>query len=423
MPGRDLAAAVTRTPIPSVPILEECTLKTGGTFAHLEECTLKPGGMSDFGLSNLFYKFLYFIYDVFNIVRMAFSTKDRHRLQKKSLGMVLRRSCAVFWILGEEMADFLTWWILEKTRKWRPKDGGVVVGRAEFSQVSCVLRVCQLCKCSCPDEIRLVMAEAPGDRIQEYQASCDDSCLNLTKLDWTRPDQEYQASSDDSCLNLTKLDWTRSDQSTPEDSTRISGCAPVQTPTVRRPNAPVMGYHSLSCPGGRDRSGKPLRVRGARRLFTPTNLIWTLLRNWYIPHKIGHSSRFERTLLQVSGRSSSFERVGEISNHAEKCTDFGGMYAQTWRNVRSPGGVYAQTWRNVRFCEECTNFGAMSRLDWSGCCFGSALHWFPSRKRSSPFRTVVAFPNGRRLSERSSPFRTVVAFMNGRRLYERSSPL
>ncbi|KAI8496430.1 hypothetical protein Bbelb_257290 [Branchiostoma belcheri] len=74
---------------------------------------------------------------------------------------------------------------------------------------------------------------------------------------------------------------------------------------------------------------------------------------------------FERALLQVSGRSSSFERtflqnqfwrnvrskleerplggVGEISNHAEKCTDFGGMYAQNWRNVRSPGGVYAQT--------------------------------------------------------------------------------
>ncbi|KAI8489825.1 hypothetical protein Bbelb_324550, partial [Branchiostoma belcheri] len=80
-------------------------------------------------------------------------------------------------------------WILEKTKKWRPKDGGVVVGRAEFSQVSCVLRVCQLCKCSCPDEIRLVMAEAPVVRIQEYQASSDDSCLNLTRLDWTIPDQ------------------------------------------------------------------------------------------------------------------------------------------------------------------------------------------------------------------------------------------
>ncbi|KAI8509650.1 hypothetical protein Bbelb_120780 [Branchiostoma belcheri] len=110
--------------------------------------------------------------------------------------MFLRQSCAVFWILGEEIADFLTWWILEKTRKWRPKDGGVVVGRAEFSQVSCVLRVCQLCKCSCPDEIRLVMAEAPGDRIQEYQASSDDSCLNLTRLDWTRPGDPRRISDD-----------------------------------------------------------------------------------------------------------------------------------------------------------------------------------------------------------------------------------
>ncbi|KAI8497130.1 hypothetical protein Bbelb_250790 [Branchiostoma belcheri] len=107
--------------------------------------------------------------------------------------MFLRQSCAVFWIWGEEIADFLTWWILEKTRKWRPKDDGVVVGRAEFSQVSCVLRVCQLCKCSCPDE----MAEAPGDQIQEYQASSGHSCLNLAREDWTRPDdlktqEEYQ---------------------------------------------------------------------------------------------------------------------------------------------------------------------------------------------------------------------------------------
>ncbi|KAI8500702.1 hypothetical protein Bbelb_215200 [Branchiostoma belcheri] len=48
--------------------------------------------------------------------------------------MFLWRSYGVFWGFGEEIADFLTWWILEKTRKWRPKDDGVVVGRAEFSQ-------------------------------------------------------------------------------------------------------------------------------------------------------------------------------------------------------------------------------------------------------------------------------------------------
>ncbi|KAI8519071.1 hypothetical protein Bbelb_023280 [Branchiostoma belcheri] len=99
-----------------------------------------------------------------------FAPPNKSAKEKKSPGMFQWRSCAVFWILGEEIADFLTWWILEKTRKWRPKDDGVVVGRAEFSQVSCVLRVCQLCKCSCSDEIRLVMAEAPVDRIQEYQA-------------------------------------------------------------------------------------------------------------------------------------------------------------------------------------------------------------------------------------------------------------
>ncbi|KAI8503645.1 hypothetical protein Bbelb_186160 [Branchiostoma belcheri] len=98
---------------------------------------------------------------------MAFSTKDRYQA---ICGDGSKAELCRFLDLGEEIAEFLTWWILEKTRKWRPKDGGVVVGRAEFSQVSCVLRVCQLCKCSCPDEIRLVMAEAPSVWIQEYQA-------------------------------------------------------------------------------------------------------------------------------------------------------------------------------------------------------------------------------------------------------------
>ncbi|KAI8503339.1 hypothetical protein Bbelb_191600 [Branchiostoma belcheri] len=45
----------------------------------------------------------------------------------------------------------------------------------------------------------------------------EDSCLNLTREDWIRPDDletadEYKtSSSDDSCLNLARKDWTRLD--------------------------------------------------------------------------------------------------------------------------------------------------------------------------------------------------------------------
>ncbi|KAI8500915.1 hypothetical protein Bbelb_210100, partial [Branchiostoma belcheri] len=87
--------------------------------------------------------------------------------------------------------------------------------------LTCVLRVCQLCRCSCPDEMRLVMTEAPGDWIQEYQASSEDSCLNQTVLDWTRPDLviwghiKKSISSGDSCLNLTRLHGL--DQTRPGD--------------------------------------------------------------------------------------------------------------------------------------------------------------------------------------------------------------
>ncbi|KAI8515907.1 hypothetical protein Bbelb_067200 [Branchiostoma belcheri] len=162
--------------------------------------------------------------------------------------MALHRSCADFWILGEEIADFLTWWILEKTRKWRPKDDGVVVGRAEFSQVSCVLRVCQLCKCSCPDEIRLVMAEAPGDRIQKCPASSDDSCLNLTRLDWTRPD------------------WIGPDEVTPEDPRRISDDFRVDCELCRHWGLSRRTGAKQNCAGGvEERRGRSRFFAGAKQ--------------------------------------------------------------------------------------------------------------------------------------------------------------
>ncbi|KAI8503171.1 hypothetical protein Bbelb_189920 [Branchiostoma belcheri] len=85
-----------------------------------------------------------------------------------------------------------------------------------------------------PVMMRVVMTEAPGDWIQEYhdQASSGYSCLNLTRQigpdkvisrhkrisDWIGPDQvilrhkrNTRISSEDSCLNLTREDWTRPD--------------------------------------------------------------------------------------------------------------------------------------------------------------------------------------------------------------------
>ncbi|KAI8500931.1 hypothetical protein Bbelb_210260 [Branchiostoma belcheri] len=198
---------------------------------------------------------------------MAFSTKDRHRLHKKSSGMFVRRSCGVFWSFEEEKVHFPTWWIFGEDKKMAP------VGRRTawsgegriFTSYKCT---CELCKFFCPDEMRLVMTEAPGDRIQKYQArssqaeicvtttgredvdarhghhaehdpqlrrrgptllcpnkwrvsfrcatNSEDSCLNLTRLDWKRPDGAIQEpkkniSSEDSCLTLTRLDWTGPD--------------------------------------------------------------------------------------------------------------------------------------------------------------------------------------------------------------------
>ncbi|KAI8492504.1 hypothetical protein Bbelb_299570 [Branchiostoma belcheri] len=63
----------------------------------------------------------------------------------------------------------------------------------------------------------------------------------------------------------------------------------------------------------------------------------------------------EECTLKTGGTSAHLEDC-TLKPPPEKCADFGGMYAQNRRNVRSPGGVYAQTaasevrrfWRNVR---------------------------------------------------------------------------
>ncbi|KAI8483002.1 hypothetical protein Bbelb_393020 [Branchiostoma belcheri] len=50
----------------------------------------------------------------------------------------------------------------------------------------------------------------------------------------------------------------------------------------------------------------------------------------------------EECTLKTGGTSAHLEEC-TLKPPPEKCADFGGMYAQNRRNVRSPGGVYAQT--------------------------------------------------------------------------------
>ncbi|KAI8492502.1 hypothetical protein Bbelb_299550 [Branchiostoma belcheri] len=50
----------------------------------------------------------------------------------------------------------------------------------------------------------------------------------------------------------------------------------------------------------------------------------------------------EECTLKTGGTSAHLEDC-TLKPPPEKCADFGGMYAQNRRNVRSPGGVYAQT--------------------------------------------------------------------------------
>ncbi|KAI8506716.1 hypothetical protein Bbelb_151570 [Branchiostoma belcheri] len=98
-------------------------------------------------------------------------------------------------------------------------------GRVETSSYKLCSEGLQPVQVFSTDAMRLVMTEAAGDQIREYWASSEDSCLNLTRLDWTRPDdletqEKYQR----------RLDQTRpGDLKTPDEY-------PMTLWMIRRPD-------------------------------------------------------------------------------------------------------------------------------------------------------------------------------------------
>ncbi|KAI8516181.1 hypothetical protein Bbelb_069940 [Branchiostoma belcheri] len=131
---------------------------------------------------------------------MAFSTKDRHRLYGNAWGLTLGGKVVV--VIREEIRPAVvqlcknhTWHgplslrLLRSGEEERRENGGrwkedsVVGGGQSFHKlVTCALRVCQLCRCSCPDEMTC------DDRCTRWLLTDGDSCLNPTREDWTRPD-------------------------------------------------------------------------------------------------------------------------------------------------------------------------------------------------------------------------------------------
>ncbi|KAI8496997.1 hypothetical protein Bbelb_249460 [Branchiostoma belcheri] len=75
-----------------------------------------------------------------------------------------------------------------------------------------------------------------------YCFSSGDSCLNLTREDWTRPDdlkteEVWNISSGDSCLNLTREDWTRPDDLKTQEEYQLTAVM-ILNPT--RPDVRVL---------------------------------------------------------------------------------------------------------------------------------------------------------------------------------------
>ncbi|KAI8505858.1 hypothetical protein Bbelb_162110 [Branchiostoma belcheri] len=229
----------------SVPISEECTLKTGGTSAHLEECTLKPPT------------------EVCRFRRNVRSKPEERPLTWRSVRSNRRR---------EKCADFGGMYAQNRRNVRSP--GGVYAQTAD-ADFECTLKTggtsAHLEECT---------LKPPPEKCADFGGMYAQNRRNV----------------------------------------RSPGGVYAQTAAVR--SVPISEECTLKTGG-----------TSAHLEDVPIS---------------------EECTLKTGGTSAHLGSVR--SNRRLKCADFGGMYAQNRRNVRSPGGVYAQTAavRSVPISEECT---------------------------------------------------------------------
>ncbi|KAI8492314.1 hypothetical protein Bbelb_297670 [Branchiostoma belcheri] len=109
----------------------------------------------------------------------------------------------------------------------------------------------------------------------------------------------------------------------------------------------------------------------------------------------------------TSGGTSAHLEECTLKLPPEKCADFGGMYAQNRRNVRSPGGVYAQTAavRSVPISEECTlkTGGTSAHLEECTLKPPTEVRRFRRNVRSKPEERPLTWRSVRSNRLRSAP--------------------
>ncbi|KAI8509001.1 hypothetical protein Bbelb_128490 [Branchiostoma belcheri] len=330
------------------PILEECTLKTGGTSAHLEECTLKPPT------------------EVCRFWRNVRSKPEERPLTWRSVRSNRRLKCADF---GGMYAQ---------NRRNVRSPGGVVpilkTGGTSAHPEECTLKP--------PTEVRRFwrnVRSKPEERPLTWRSVRSNRRLKCADFGGMYAQNRRNVRSPGGVVPILKTGGTsahpeectlkpptevcrfwRNVRSKPEErpltwrsvrSNRRLKCADFENRrNVRSPGGvvPILEECTLKTGGTSAHLEEctlkpPTEVcrfwRNVRSKPEERPLTWRSVRS----NRRLKCADFGGMYAQNRRNVRSPGGVSVRSNRRLKCADFGGMYAQNRRNVRSPGGVYAQT--------------------------------------------------------------------------------
>ncbi|KAI8492316.1 hypothetical protein Bbelb_297690 [Branchiostoma belcheri] len=267
----------------SVPISEECTLKTGGTSAHLQECTLKPPT------------------EVCRFRRNVRSKPEERPLTCRSVRSNRRLRSAP---ISEECTL---------------KTGGT----------SAHLEECTL--------------KPPPEKCADFGGM---SVRSNRRLRSAPISEECTLKTGGTSAHLEECTL----KPPPEKCADFGGIAPISEECTLKTGGTSAHLEecTLKPPTEVCRFRRNVRSKPEERPLT--------CRSVRSNRRLRSAPISEECTLKTGGTSAHLEEC-TLKPPPEECADFGGMYAQNRRNVRSPGGVYAGSNRRR---EKCADFGGMS---------------------------------------------------------------
>ncbi|KAI8506710.1 hypothetical protein Bbelb_151510 [Branchiostoma belcheri] len=290
----------------SAPISEECTLKTGGTSAHLEDCTLKlpPEKCADFG-----------------------GMYAQNRRNVRSPGGLYAQTAAVRSVPISEECTLKTGGtsahLEECTLKPPPEKcadfGGMTVRSNRRLRSAPISEECTLKTGGTSAHLEECTLKPPTEKCADFGGMTVRSNRRLRS-----------APISEECPLKTGGTSAHLEECTLKPPTEV--CR-FRRNVRSKPEERPLTWRSVRSNRRRE------KCADFGGMYEERPLTWRSVRS---NCRLRSAPISEECTLKTGGTSAHLKDC-TLKPPPEKCADFGGMYAQNRRNVRSPGGLYAQT--------------------------------------------------------------------------------